>query len=145
MFRFEVGSRRCLRLVNAWFLICAAMATTSRTEGKSPQTVGSIERLDPAIDKLVPPDAKMEVVGEGYAWCEGPVWIHKGSFLLFSDIPNNAIMRWDAKSGSKLFLKPSGYTGNDPRGGESGSNGLAIDGKGRLILCQHGDRRVARL
>jgi len=67
------------------------------------------------------------------------------TFLIFSDIPNNAIMRWDAKSGSKLFLKPAGYTGNDPRGGESGSNGLTLDRKGRLILCQHGDRRVARL
>ena len=93
----------------------------------------------------MPPDAKMEVIGEGYAWCEGPVWVRDGNFLLFSDIPNNAIMRWDAKSGSKLFLKPSGYTGKDPRGGESGSNGLVVDRKGRLILCQHGDRRVARL
>ena len=64
-------------------------------------TVGSIERLDPALDKLVPPDAKMEVIGEGFAWCEGPVWIRDGGFLLFSDIPNNAIMRWDAKSGSQ--------------------------------------------
>jgi gluconolactonase len=116
-----------------------------RGEEKSPHTVGSIERFDPALDKLVPTDAKMEVAGEGYIWCEGPAWVRDGNFLLFSDIPNNAIMRWDAKSGSKLFLKPAGYTGKDPRGGESGSNGLAIDRKGRLILCQHGDRRVARL
>lgn len=117
----------------------------SLADEKKPETVGHIERLDPALDKLVPADAKMEVAGEGYAWCEGPAWVRDGSFLLFSDIPNNAVMRWDAKSGSKLFLKPAGYTGADPRGGESGSNGLAIDRKGRLILCQHGDRRVARL
>lgn len=110
-----------------------------------PRTIGSIERLDPSLDKLVPPDAKMEVIGEGFAWCESPCWIRDGRFLLFSDIPHNAIMRWDAKSGIKLFLKPSGYTGKDPRGGESGSNGLVVDRKGRLILCQHGDRRVARL
>src|SRR5215467_670405 len=114
-------------------------------EEKASQTVGKIERLDPAVDALLPADAKMEVIAEGYTWCESPVWIHDGSFLLFSDIPNNAIMRWDAKSGSRLFLKPSGYTGDEKRGGESGSNGLVLDRKGRLILCQHGDRRVARL
>lgn len=147
MLRFKVGSQPYLHVVNAWFLVCAAVVadTTVRADGKQPQTVGSVERLDSALDKLVPPDAKMEVVGEGYAWCEGPAWVRDGQFLLFSDIPNNAIMRWDAKSGSKLFLKPAGYTGTDPRGGESGSNGLVIDRKGRLILCQHGDRRVARL
>jgi gluconolactonase len=145
MLRFAVGWRSYLYIVNACLVICGPfLSTTSRAEDK-PKTVGSIERLDSALDKLVPPDARMEVAGEGYAWCEGPVWIRDGKFLLFSDIPNNAIMRWDAKSGSKLFLKPAGYTGNDPRGGESGSNGLATDRKGRLILCQHGDRRVARL
>jgi gluconolactonase len=114
-------------------------------EDKPSRSVGHVERLDPALDKLVPPDAKMDVIAEGFAWCESPVWVPHGQFLLFSDIPNNAIMRWDAKSGCKLFLKPSGYTGAKPRGGESGSNGLVLDRKGRLILCQHGDRRVARL
>lgn len=109
-------------------------------------TVSNIERLDPALDALVAPDAKLEVIGEGYAWCEGPVWVPAdGGFLLFSDIPNNAIMRWDAKGGARLFLKPAGYTGQTPRGGESGSNGLVLDRQGRLILCQHGDRRIARL
>jgi gluconolactonase len=146
MLRFVVGSQRYLNVVNAGFVVCVTFIsnTTIRADDK-PKAVGSVERLDPALDKLVPPDAKMEVVGEGYAWCEGPVWVRDDQFLLFSDIPNNAIMRWDAKSGSKLFLKPAGYTGTDPRAGESGSNGLVLDRKGRLILCQHGDRRVARL
>jgi gluconolactonase len=110
-----------------------------------PMIVGSIERLDPAIDNLIPTDAKMEVIGEGYDWCEGPVWVKSENFLLFSDIPKNSIMRWDEKSGARLYLKPAGYTGKVPRGGESGSNGLALDKQGRLILCQHGDRRLARL
>jgi gluconolactonase len=117
----------------------------SIANAETPQTVGKVERLDPALDKLVPPDAKIEVIGEGFTWCEGPAWVRDGSFLLFSDIPNNAIERWDAKSGCKVYLKPSGYTGKDARGGESGSNGLVIDRQGRLVLCQHGDRRVARL
>lgn len=118
----------------------------SAIQAVEPQTVGSIERLDPALDALVAPDAKLEVIGEGYAWCEGPVWVKEdGGFLLFSDIPNNVIMRWDAKGGARLYLKPAGYTGRTPRGGESGSNGLVLDPKGRLVLCQHGDRRIARL
>src|SRR5690349_2742062 len=133
---------RPFTLVLACLVVSAQVALA---EDKAPQTVGKIERLDPALDALLPADAKMEVIAEGYTWCESPVWIHDGGFLLFSDIPNNAIMRWDAKSGSRLFLKPSGYTGDEKRGGESGSNGLVLDRKGRLILCQHGDRRVARL
>jgi gluconolactonase len=110
------------------------------------RTVGSIQRSDPALDRLVPKDAQMKVIGEGFQWCEGPVWVPDGNFLLFSDIPNNAVMRWERESGCKLYLKPAGYTGRAPRGGESGSNGLALTNDRRqLILCQHGDRRVALL
>jgi gluconolactonase len=109
------------------------------------RTIGSIERLDAAIDRLVPSDAKLEIICGGFQWCEGPVWVRDAGFLLFSDIPNNALMRWDEQSGCSLYLKPAGYTGQSPRGGESGSNGLALDRRGQLILCQHGDRRVARL
>jgi gluconolactonase len=114
-------------------------------EEKTSPKPGKIERLDPAVNKLLPTDAKLEAIGEGYVWCEGPAWVRDGNFLLWSDIPNNAIMRWDATGGSRLYLKPAGYTGDTKRGGESGSNGLVVDRKGRLILCQHGDRRVARL
>src|SRR6476646_9109985 len=126
MLQMIVGRRHELDVFCACLtaVVILAASTTARGEEKSPRTVGSVERLDPALDKLVPADAKMEVIGEGYAWCESPVWVRDGSFLLFSDIPNNAIMRWDSKSGSKLFLKPAGYTAADARGGESGSNGL---------------------
>jgi gluconolactonase len=131
----------------AFSIVCLAWQVQHATaaEPAGPKAIGSIERLDPALDELLPPDAKIEVIGEGFKWCEGPVWVRDGNFLLFSDIPNNAIMRWDAKAGVQLYLKPAGYTGEDPRGGESGSNGLVIDREGRLVLCQHGDRRVARL
>lgn len=106
--------------------------------------MGVIERLDPALDKLVPAGAVIEKLAEGFTWTEGPVWMPEG-FLLFCDIPANAVMRWEEGTGASLFLRPSGYTGAEPRGGESGSNGLARDARGRLVLCQHGDRRVARL
>jgi gluconolactonase len=109
-------------------------------------TIGEIERLDPAFDALVPPDAKMEIIVDGLDWCEGPLWIPAdGGFLIFADIPANKIYRWDAKSGKQVYLDPAGYTGTTPRGGESGTNGSTLDSDGRLILCQHGDRRIARM
>lgn len=138
-------SLKPLAIAFSFFCVAISSIRIANAEPAAPTTVGSIERLDPALDILVPGDAKMEVIGDGFAWCEGPVWVRDGGFLLFSDIPNNSIMRWDAKSGCKLFLKPAGYTAKDARGGESGSNGLTLDRQGRLVLCQHGDRRVARL
>ena len=73
-----------------------------------------------------------------------PVRDAPGGYLLFSDIPNNAVMKWKDGEGISVFLKPSGYTGTTPRGGELGSNGLTLDAAGRLVLCQHGDRRIVR-
>lgn len=105
--------------------------------------LGSIERLDPALDALLGPDAVIEKLAVGFDWSEGPVWM-PGNYLLFSDVPLNMIFRWDAGSGVSIRQSPSGYTGATPRGGEPGSNGLTRDQQGRLIACQHGDRRVAR-
>src|SRR5260221_6249422 len=69
----------------------------------------------------------------------------RGGYLLFSDVPSNTVYKWKDGAGISIFLKPSGYTGTVPRGGEPGSNGLTADSQGRLTLCEHGDRRVARL
>jgi gluconolactonase len=108
-------------------------------------TLGTIERLDPRFDRLVPTEARVERIAEGFDWSEGPVWDKNGHFLLFSDVPLNTVFKWQEGKGVSVFLKPSGYTGTVARGGEPGSNGLLMDGHGRLILCQHGDRRLARL
>ena len=107
-------------------------------------TFGKIERVDPRFNELIPPDAKLEKLARGFEWSEGPVWVREGRFLLFSDIPNNCVNKWKEGEGISLFMKPSGYTGDSPRGGEPGSNGLLLDSVGRLVLCQHGDRQVAR-
>jgi gluconolactonase len=121
-------------------------AQPTSAQGKTPYPIiGAIERVDPRFDKLVSPGAKLEKLAEGFKWSEGPVWVRDGGYVLFSDIPNNRVMKWKEGQGLSVFLKPSGYTGSDPRGGESGSNGLVLDSKGRLVLCQHGDRRMARL
>lgn len=104
-----------------------------------------IERLDPALDRLIAPDVPIEILANGFVWSEGPVWVRAGEFLLFSDIPPNVIYRWKEGDGARPYLTPSGYTSGPPRGGEVGSNGLTLDDQRRLVLCQHGDRRVARM
>jgi len=114
-------------------------------ERKPYPTMGKIIRLDPRFDELVPKDAAIEKLAAGFKWSEGPVWIKDGGYLLFSDIPRKRINKWKEGEGISVFLEPSGYTGSKPRGGEPGSNGLLLDAKGRLVLCEHGDRRVSRL
>ncbi len=127
----------------------AATAKPAGAKKAAYPTIGTIERLDPRFDRLVPRDAVLEKLAEGFKWSEGPIWVGQpgppaGGYLLFSDIPNNAVMKWQGGAAVSVFLKPSGYTGTTPRGGEVGSNGLTLDAAGRLVLCQHGDRRIVR-
>ncbi len=113
--------------------------------GEAQTGAGRIRRLDPALDAIVPPNAVIEKVAGGFAFTEGPVWLPDGS-LLFSDIPNNAIHRWTPDGKVTVFRKPSGYDGTDaPPGASLGSNGLTLDRQGRLVICEHGNRRVTRL
>jgi gluconolactonase len=109
-------------------------------------TLGRIERLDPAFDRLIDEDAVIELLAANqFDWAEGPVWDRAGKRVLFFDIPKNMIWEWSQTSGLKEFLKPSGYTGAATfTGREPGSNGLAFNRAGELVLCQHGDRRVAK-
>src|SRR5687767_6276866 len=87
-------------------------------------TLGTIERLDPAFDKLIPPGAQLELLeASKFEWAEGPVWVPDGKYLLFSDIPRNQIWKWKEGAGLSVFLKPSGYSGTAPfTGREPGSN-----------------------
>ncbi len=128
-----------------YLLIILLFAAASCTVQKKYQTVGSIERYDSSINNIVAPGAKAEIIAEGFEWSEGPLWIEKNKMLLFSDIPRNSIYKWTAKKGIELYLTPSGYTDSAKRGGEPGSNGLILDKNGALVLCQHGDRRMARM
>ncbi len=103
-----------------------------------------IERFDDALNNVISEDAEVEILADGFEWSEGPLWI-EGLGVIFSDIPPNKIFLWNENEGLKLYLHPSGYTGAEPRGGEPGANGLLLDDQGRLVLCQHGDRRIARM
>lgn len=109
------------------------------------KTIGEVIRFDSAIDELIDKDVKIEVLGEGFEWSEGPAWVKKGGYLLFSDVPKNIIYKWKEGEGVSEFLKPSGYTGIMPYGNEPGSNGLIINNLGQLVACEHGDRRVSAM
>ena len=107
--------------------------------------LGKIHRFDARLDKILPKDSRIEVLTSGFEWAEGPVWVKDGGYLLFSDIPRNSIMKWKEGTGVSLFMKPSGFTGVGEYSAEPGTNGLTIDPEGRLVACEHGDRRISRL
>ena len=132
---------------NRWFLMCAAggILWGNITLTSAAETFATLESLDKRFDALIPPDAKIEKIADDLMWSEGPLWDAKRKTLLFSDIPRNVVMQWSDQKGVSRFLENSGYTGAAPfTGKEPGSNGLTFDPHGRLTLCQHGDRRVAR-
>lgn len=129
-----------------------AVATMALHAGEAPYapktatgSLGKIERRDAELDHLLAPHATLEILAEGFDWSEGPVWMTRGGFLVFADVPKNVVWKWREFEGLTEYLKPSGYTGRSGSGSESGANGLTVDNDGRLILCQHGDRQVARL
>lgn len=129
------------------FLIAFGCKKTQKTENiesktKTYKTLGYLEKVDEDFYKHVPKSTKIEVIAEGYVWTEGPVWVPKENCLLFSDVPQNINYKWTEKEGATPFLNPSGYTKDTLK--LQGSNGLFLDNQGKLILCQTGDRAVAR-
>ena len=107
-----------------------------------PKTIGEVVRLDPELDFLIEKDAQIEVLADGFKWSEGPAWVKNGGYLIFSDVPQNIIFKWKEGEGLTEFLKPSGYTGRGTYSREPGSNGLTISHDGKIIACEHGDRRI---
>lgn len=125
-------------------LLKAFIACLLLFEGASAQqTATFIERYSPELDAIISKDATMETIMDGFDWCEGPLWVEKAQMFVVSDVPQNTVYKWTAAKGKEVFLKPSGYTGTIPRGGEMGSNGLGLTNDGRLLLCQDGDRKIA--
>ena len=107
------------------------------------RTTGRIDSLSPGIWEVFAEGAQIEVLADSFNWSEGPVWVPELQSILFSDVPENKIYKWSEKDGLAIYLKPSGYTGAERRSGEPGSNGLLLNKDGQLVLCQHGDRRIA--
>ena len=132
---------KVLNIIVFILLITLILLTSIREVG----VASRIEVIDTDLNELVDSTAQLEVIGVGYQWAEGPVWVEEHQFLLFSDIPTNTLYKWKEGEGVTQYLKPSGYTGEIERGGQKGGNGLIIGNDGSLILAQHGDRRIARM
>src|SRR5438132_8352805 len=135
--------------VLAALTVISCQSTRKATSGpalapaNSSGTMGKLEVEDQQFYSLVPKDAKIEKLAQGFGWAEGPVWM--GNFVIFSDVIGNTAYKWEQGKGLSVYMRPSGYTGSTPRGGEPGSNGLTRDPQGRLVMCEHGDRRVSRV
>jgi gluconolactonase len=134
----SVPTRRAVLAAGAALSVTASLGDTAPPFGR-------VHRLDPALDALIAPDAEFEQIASGIKWAEGPVWVKNGGFLLFSDPPMNTMYRWSRTDGQSVYMHPSGYAGPDtPTLREAGSNGLAIDAAGALIICDSGDRSLVR-
>ena len=124
--------------------------STSRRKLPSAKLRRRSRRKDPALDEIVPPDAKIEKLAGGFLFTEGPIWVPRSEetdgYLLFSDPNNNVIYRWTQDGQLSIFMTKSGYRGMDiGEYGQPGSNGLTLDKQGRLTINQHGNRRVVRM
>ena len=128
-----------------WILLLLIVTIVSCQAKKTYPTTGEIERLDPSLDSIISTGAKPEIIADGLDWSEGPLWIEKEQMLLFSDVPQNTVYQWTEAKGKEVYLTPSGYTDTAKRGGETGSNGLTLDNNGNLILCQCGNRQIAKM
>lgn len=106
-----------------------------------------IHIYDQSFDSIINEFSEIEVLADSISLPEGPVWDESSKSLLFVDIVNNKVLKWNEKDGVSDFIMPSGNTGYAPNLGEGllGANGLSLDSEGELILCQHGDRRIATI
>jgi gluconolactonase len=126
-------------------LLFMGIGTAAVAQSTQYASIGQVVHIDPKLNQLIPADAKIELIGAGFGHLEGPVWVNDSSCLLVSDTKAQITYKWSPTKGLSKFLQHTGYTGQMPYSEEPGSNGLTIDNKGRLIMCDHGDRRIAVL
>lgn len=109
------------------------------------KNLGQLVQINDALKTVIEPTARIEKIADGFQFTEGPVW-HPDGYLLFSDPNTNVIYKHDPTMGNvTVYMTKSGYTGLDiGTYHQPGSNGLAIDPAGHLIVCQHGNRRIVR-
>lgn len=144
------------RYAIAFVMTLAVDLLSAQTQGSAPFR---IEKLDPALDEIIATDARLELLGDKFALTEGPLWVPQGQggYLLFSDNAANVIYKWASDSPLSVFLENSGFTGKDNSnvGAQTvagrvailliGSNGLALDPQGQIVVTAMADRTVYRL
>ncbi|MDE0831304.1 MAG: SMP-30/gluconolactonase/LRE family protein [Vicinamibacterales bacterium] len=110
----------------------------------APDLIGEIQRVDPRLDALIPDGAVVEKLADGFAFIEGPVWDRPNARLLFSDVRGNEIYQWSEADGVSTFIDPV-FEGDRTGKRSISSNGLTLDAEGRLVICEHGNRRISRV
>ena len=149
------------RLLGTSILLCSCLAKADVPQKKeeskavevnavaaTPENLTcKVELHDSDLKMIIDGSVQLEVLADGFEIAEGPLWIPSMKTLLFSDVMGNKIHQWSEAKGSNVFFSPGGHTGRVPffEGGVLGSNGLALDAAGSLVICQHGDRRLAKL
>lgn len=141
--------RKSLLAGAAGLILAAAGITAQAVEtAVAPQKIENarVDRWDPELDAIVPMDWKIEKLAEGFGWTEGPIWVKKGGYLLFTDVPGNKMWKWSEQGGLEKFLDPSGAANPDPDiWREAGANGLAIYDRRSLVYADTGNRMIQRL
>ena len=124
-------------------LFLVSCSSDEAAESEIVDNAGTIERLDPRLDALIPAGANIQKLAGGFTFTEGPVWDRRNNLLYFSDVRDNTIYSWSEDSGVRIFIQPVYAEATDHP--SVGSNGLTLDSEGRLVLMEHGYRRVSRL
>jgi gluconolactonase len=127
-------------------VLAASLALFAAPASAWAATTPRIRRLSPKLDALIAPGTQPEVIATGIQWAEGPLWVPRGGYLLFSDPPANIVRRWQPGRGVSVALDPSGAGGTDPAlVREPGANGLALDADGGLLIANSGGRTIDRV
>ena len=134
-------------LTNTLLLI----SCTNKTKTQENKTIHCIAEqfnvniYDDAARSLIDSRASFEILATGFKWSEGPLWVPDLQALIFSDVPTNKIYKWSEQDSLSIYLEYAGHTGERNKESERGSNGLFLYKENKLLLCQHGDRRIALL
>ena len=138
----------CYSLISTVLLLVSCTNKPKDQQNKTTNNIAEQFKVsihDTAALSLIAQDASFEILATGFKWSEGPLWVDSLQALLFSDVPTNKIYKWTPKDSLSIYLEYAGHTGEGNKDSNRGSNGLLLDNENNLLLCQHGDRRIARL
>ena len=137
-------TRPALALLGCVAAACGGAASAQPAETAPDTGAGTLLRVDPRFDALVPADARIEKLADGFVFTEGPVWDRAESRLLFSDVRGNGVYEWTESGGTSPFIEPV-FEGDRTGLRSVSSNGLTLDAEGRLVMCEHGNRLISRV
>ncbi len=137
-------TRPALALLGCVAAACGGAEPAQPAETAPDTGAGTLLRVDPRFDALVPADARIEKLADGFVFTEGPVWDRAESRLLFSDVRGNGVYEWTESGGTSPVIEPV-FEGDRTGLRSVSSNGLTLDAEGRLVMCEHGNRLISRV